>query len=217
MQPTQYSSAKDVAIMLNNLCNYEKYFDYSKIFIDEIKHPKDRITGLTNTNKLVKFYNGCDGGKTGFTNEAGFCLACTAKRGSMRLIAVVINEPDSKTRFKDCSNMLDFGFNNFSAKAVLSIENELDFKVQILNGKQEWVFIKPYKNFYVFGKKNVSENITIDFEPNSKVYAPIKKGECVGKLIIFNNNVKIGEVEAVASCDVLKMTYWDYVKNLAVL
>lgn len=216
MQATQYSSAKDVAIMLKNLCRYEKYFTFSQIYLDEIEHSGNRKTQLTNTNKLVKFYNGCDGGKTGFTNEAGYCLACTAKRGSMRLISVVIKEPDSKTRFKDCTVMLDYGFNNFSAKTVLSCDTDLDLKVQVLNAKEDWVFIRPQNDFNVFGKKNTQENITIDFEPKNKLFAPLKKGDVVGKLIVYKDSVKIGEVNAVSSIDVEKMTYWDYVKNLAI-
>ena len=84
----QYSCAKDVAIMLKELLSHEEYYQFGKVWLDKFNHPKGRFTEITNTNKLVRFYDGCDGGKTGFTNQAGFCLAATAKRNGLRVISV---------------------------------------------------------------------------------------------------------------------------------
>ena len=215
MKPTQYSCAKDVAIMMRELAKHEQYFKYSTIFLDEIEHSNNRKTTLTNTNKLVKFYNGCDGGKTGFTSEAGYCLAATAKRGAMRVISVVINECDSKTRFKDVSSMFDYAFNNFTTKAVLSDKENLEIKAKISNGKQEYVQIRPKHSFYLFGAKAQKFNISVDFCPYL-IKAPIRAGDEVGELIIYRDNVKIKEIKAVASCDVDKKGYLDYVKQLIV-
>ena len=97
----QYSCAKDVAIMLRHLLKFEKYYEYGTVWTDKFSHPEGRFTEITNTNKPVRFYDGCDGGKTGFTNQAGFCLAATAKRNDLRVIAVVIGEENSKQRFDD--------------------------------------------------------------------------------------------------------------------
>ena len=79
-KPTQYSCAKDVALMFRNLLKFENYFNYSKIWLEDFVHPDNRTTSMTNTNKLLKKYKLCDGGKTGFTNEAGFCFTATAKK-----------------------------------------------------------------------------------------------------------------------------------------
>lgn len=84
-----YSSAKDVAIMLSELSKHDLYHTYSQVWLEDYRHPDGRTTTFTNTNKLIRFYEGCDGGKTGFTNEAGFCLAATAKKNGVRVISVI--------------------------------------------------------------------------------------------------------------------------------
>lgn len=212
MKPTQYSSAKDVAIMLGELIKYDKYFSYSKIYLDEFSHG-DRITQMTNTNKLVKFYNGCDGGKTGFTNEAGFCLAATAKRGSTRLISVVLGESDSKKRFADVSALFNYGFDNYSSKCILTTESK-NFQTKIKNGKKEYIDVVPEKNIYVFGLNNQNDNIKIEFTAD-EVSAPIKKGEKVGVFTVYSNDVKTGEYDAVSFSDIEKLGYDDYIKKIA--
>ncbi|MBR2904048.1 MAG: D-alanyl-D-alanine carboxypeptidase [Clostridia bacterium] len=115
----QYSCAKDVAIMLNELTSYEEYFRFGKIWTDKFAHPEGRFTEITNTNRLVRFYDGCDGGKTGFTNQAGFCLAATAKRDNMRVISVVIGEESSDNRFHDVRTMFDYAFANYKVEPVV--------------------------------------------------------------------------------------------------
>ena len=104
----QYSCAKDVAVMFSELIKHKAYFNYSGIWMDEISHPKGRITQISNTNKLIRFYSGCDAGKTGYTSEAGHCLAASAKRNGMRLISVIISAPDGKTRFKEASSLFNY-------------------------------------------------------------------------------------------------------------
>ncbi len=214
MRPTQYSSAKDVAFMLKSLIRHDDYFKFSMIYLDEIEHDGGRKTTLTNTNKLIKQYVGCDGGKTGFTGEAGFCLAATAKRGAMRLIAVVIKENDGKTRFKDVCNMFDFGFANYTSKIVLDKNVPLEIKVKVMGGKQSYVEILPEKNFGVFGKKNQKDDIKIDFSPYGKINAPLKIGDRVGILTIYKSGIKIGEVDAVSACSVKEKLFFDYVFDI---
>lgn len=214
-KPTQYSSAKDVAIMLSELIKYPSYFKYSSIYLDEIEHSAGRKTQMTNTNKLIKYYNGCDGGKTGFTNEAGFCLAATAQRGAMRLISVVIGEKDSKVRAKDTSALFDYGFNNFTLKCVLSVEGSDENTVAVRGGKDKYVCVVPEKNFYVFGKKNAKENIKTQCVLDKKIQAPLKKGDCIGKYYIYKDNVQIGECNAVCKQDVNKAGFIDYAREIA--
>ena len=199
--------------MLCELLKHELYYKYSGIFLDELTHPDGQKTTLTNTNKLVRFYEGCDGGKTGFTNEAGYCLAATAKRGNMRIISVIINEPDSKTRFAECSQLFNYAFNNFSSKMVLNKDNIYEVKAHVEKGKEEYVEIAPKDNFFVFGERNKDQKITLDFIPN-KVCAPVYKGDPIGKFIIYKEGVSIGEVPAIAVTDVLKITVFDIIKSI---
>ncbi|MBR2337551.1 MAG: D-alanyl-D-alanine carboxypeptidase [Clostridia bacterium] len=212
-KPTQYSSAYDVAIMLSKLIRHKQYFEYSSIWMDEISHGKDRVTGLTNTNKLVRFYEGCDGGKTGFTQESGFCLAATAKRGGLRLISVVINASDSKGRFADVSNMFDYGFENFTNKMVVDSSKPLDVTVKIEKSKKSSINVAPKENVFIFCERTNKDKITIDFEPY-EIKAPISCGDVVGKLKVFKNSVEFKSVDVISLEDVLEKTYFDYIKDI---
>ena len=199
--------------MLSKLIRHKEYFNFSNVWMDEINHSKGRVTGLTNTNKLVKFYDGCDGGKTGFTQESGFCLAATAKRGSLRLISVVINACDSKSRFADVSNMFDYGFNTFTNKMIVDKAKPLDIDVKIEKSKQDKICIAPKEDVYLFTERNSKDNITIDFSPLSAC-APVKKGDVVGKLKIYKNNVEYKVVDVISLEDVNKKTYFDYILDI---
>ncbi|MFQ7078228.1 MAG: D-alanyl-D-alanine carboxypeptidase family protein [Christensenellaceae bacterium] len=119
-----------------NACGafHEEYFTFSKIWMDKFQHPQGRYTEISNTNRLVRFYEGCDGGKTGFTNQAGFCLAATAKRGGMRLIAVVIGEDSSDHRFGDTRTMLDYAFATYTLKTVVDENNPLSETAAVSGG-----------------------------------------------------------------------------------
>ena len=205
-KPMQYSSAKDIALIFKELVKYPNYFEYSNIWLDKIDH-KNNSTEITNTNKLVKFYEGCDGGKTGFTNEAGFCLTATAKRGNMRLIAVVIGSPTSKDRFSEVSTMLNYGFNNYVNKAVVDVNSYSNEYVKVKNGQESQVEIVPKNNFYVFSKKGEEDNILLEQNLN-KVSAPVKKGQKVGEITVYKNGVEVGKVDLVSSKDVKKLNYF---------
>ena len=213
-KPTQYSSAKDVSVMLSKLITHKEYFGFSKIWTDEITHNAGRKTGLTNTNKLVRFYHGCDGGKTGFTSESGFCLAATAKRGALRLIAVAIDSPDSKTRFAEVSSMFNYGFDNFTSKMAVDSSKPLEIKAEVDKGVKEKVKIIPENDVFVFGEKSKKQNVTIDFKPD-KICAPIKSGEKAGELIVFKDNVEYKRVNVLAAEDIAKKTYFAYIKDIA--
>lgn len=213
-KPTQYSSAKDVSVMLSKLITHKEYFRFSKIWTDEITHNAGRKTGLTNTNKLVRFYDGCDGGKTGFTSESGFCLAATAKRGALRLIAVAIDSPDSKTRFAEVSSMFNYGFDNFTSKMAVDSSKPLEIKAEVDKGVKEKVKIIPENDVFIFGEKSKKQNVTIDFKPD-KICAPIKSGEKAGELIVFKDNVEYKRVNVLAAEDIAKKTYFVYIKDIA--
>ncbi len=192
----QYSCARDVALMLKALLNHEEYYDFGKVWLDKFQHPKGRYTEITNTNKLVRFYEGCDGGKTGFTNEAGFCLAATAKRGNMRIISVVIGEESSANRFEDVRTMFDYAFANYAVTPIFEGGNPLESQVKVEGGKKERVAAYPKRSAYAFVKKGEKPNVTVELQLK-KVKAPVEKEEELGELVVFKEGV---EVDRVAVC-----------------
>lgn len=210
----QYSCAKDVAIMLSALLKHEQYFEFGKVWMDKFAHPKGRYTEITNTNKLIRYYDGCDGGKTGFTNEAGFCLAATALRGEMRVISVVIGEETSANRFDDTRTLFDYAFCNYSMQPVLSTEMPLEENCKVRGGKQEEVLIYPKRNVYALTKRGEKSNYTIE-KRLYLVKAPVKKGETIGEAILFKDGIEVDRVELCAATDIQRATVFDGVKKIA--
>lgn len=196
-KPTQYSCAKDVAVMLDKLISHKDYFTFSTIYTDELVHPDGQNTMLTNTNKLVRFYKGCDGGKTGYTDDAGFCLAATAKRGALRVVGVVIGEADSKTRFKDVSGLFDHAFNNYTTKVLFDKDEYIDETVKVVCGVNDILKLKTSESIYSFDKKGSKHEYTVSVEITERLKAPVKEGEKVGTLTVFKDGAEY------RSCDVL--------------
>lgn len=210
---SQYSCAKDVGIMLSNLIKHPHYFTCANVWMEDFQHPSGRVTGMTNTNKLVRFYDGCDGGKTGYTSEAKHCLAATAKRGDTRVIAVVVGANDSQTRFKEVSEMFNYAFANYESKVYVDGNTKLD-SVVVQGGKQDTLDVVAENKLVAFGKKgNVDYEVQVELPESIK--APVKQGDVVGiaKLLDSNKNV-VGQVNLLAKNDVAAKSYWDYVKDI---
>lgn len=210
----QFSCAKDVAKMFSELLKYDKYYNFSKIWMDKIYHDEEKFTEIANTNKLIRYYDGCDSGKTGYTSESGHCLTASAKRNGMRLISVIIKAPSSKTRFADCSNLFNYGFANFENKMIIDNKKPLDVKITVENGKIDVIKVQAEKPFFSFGIKGKKDSFDVDFIPNKKVIAPINVGDCVGKLEIYKDSVLIGEVNVVSMENVEKEGFFDVVTKI---
>lgn len=208
---SQFSCARDVAVMFANLIKYPHYFQCSSVWMEDFQHPQGRVTGMTNTNKLVRFYQGCDGGKTGFTNEAMHCLAATAKRGDTRVIAVVVGAPSSKVRFGEVSGMFDYAFANYQNKVYVNA-NEVLQSAKVAGGKTEveGVVGKPLCAFGKKGENNCSVEVTVE-----ELHAPIKCGEKIGMVRLLDGEKVVEQVDLVAKNDVEKKSFWDYVKEIA--
>ncbi|MBQ3166147.1 MAG: D-alanyl-D-alanine carboxypeptidase [Clostridia bacterium] len=206
---TQYSSAKDVAFMLKSLLNHTLYFKYSNIWLDKIVHPDGSATTLTNTNKLIRFYDGCDGGKTGFTNESKYCLAATAKRGDTRLITVVIGENDSKTRFSDVKNFFERGFSNYLTKIVLDKNVSLEEKLYSPFVKGEWIDVYPEENLCAFCQKGETSDFKYKVNLTNPMSKTIKNGDVVGEIILFKNGVECSRTEAIVRDEIDLINYGD--------
>ncbi len=213
-QAGQFSCAKDVSIMFSELLSHEEYFKFSKIWTDVVLHPNDRKTEISNTNKLIRFYQGCDSGKTGFTNEAGHCLTASALRNNMRLIAVVINAPSSKERFADVSNMFNYGFANYTIKKIVDDTKPLDIKIKVDGGKQDILEVVVEKPIFILTKKHEKKSFEFNFELKSKIIAPITKGDILGKLKIFENGIQIDSVNVLANEDIKQKTYFDIIQDI---
>lgn len=199
--------------MLLQLITHPHYFTCASIWMEDFVHPGGRITGMTNTNKLVRFYEGCDGGKTGYTSEAQHCLAATAKRGDTRVVAVVVGAPDSKTRFREVSEMFNYAFANYQNKVYMSVDTPLE-EVSVTGGKQSTVKVAANGTLHAFGKKGESD-YTVQTEIAQSVKAPVAMGQVVGfaRLVDGNGN-EVDRVDIVATNSVEQKSFWDYVQEI---
>lgn len=213
-KPGQYSCAGDVAKMFSELIKHQDYFKFSKIWTDRFYHDDEKFTLITNTNKLIRFYTGCEGGKTGYTSEAGHCLVAYANKNDMQLISVIIGAPDSKTRFKEASDMFNFGFSEYVNKKVVDSSVPLSVKANVLGGKKDSVELVADKSFYLFSSKNQKRSVEINFIPNKNIKAPIKKGDLLGEIIIYENNIEIGKLKALSNEDIENKTYFDIIYDI---
>lgn len=208
-----YSSAYDSAIILSELASHDIYHNYSTIWMQDLVHPSGRVTGLTNTNRLIRYYSGCDGGKTGSTNEAGCCLAATAKRDDMRLMSVVVGAKNSQTRFNECSQLFNYGFANFENVLLVDASKSVG-QASVSKGKTSAVELYPSQNYYALVKKNEESPFAVEFELSSLVKAPVSEGENVGKITISKNGVVTKEIAVVTRVAVEKLGYLDTLKKI---
>ncbi len=206
--PEQYSCAQDCAIVLKEVAEHDLYHKYSTIWLDELIHPSGRKTELVNTNRLIRYYEGCDSGKTGSTNEAGCCLSASAKRNNMRLISVVIGASNSQTRFNECTKLFNYGFANFESKTILdSLTPVMNLKVN--KGKCDNVDIFAKDNFAVVVKKGDQHDYEVTFENPEKVNAPTKNGDVIGKAIISKNGNVLEEIDLIIKNDIAELSLKD--------
>lgn len=205
-----YSSAKDVAIMSRELSmKYPKIHDYASIWMEDIIHTTKQGSKqftLSNTNKLIRHYQGATGLKTGSTSKAKFCLSATAQRNGIQLIAVVMGAPDSKARVKDAAKLLDYGF----ANCIIYEDKDSSSKLSDIfvgQGMEKSVKIEaaePFRYVFVDGKER---EVTSKVEVQEKLKAPVKKGQEVGVIHYLCNEKEIGTVILKAANNVEKMTY----------
>lgn len=200
-----YSTSRDMSIIAKELVKHEKVLEFTKVYEDYLRENTDRKIWLVNTNKLVRFYDGVDGLKTGYTANAGYCMTATAKKDGMRIIAVVMGEETSKIRNQEVSEMLDYAFAQYKLTNIFTKKNIGKYKVE--NGKQEYVNITPINEATILKKK--SEKIgNITYNVNVKtIKAPIKKGDKVGTLDIKENNKKIKTINLTVSENIDKANF----------
>lgn len=212
-----YTTARDIAIMSRELITkYPKILEYSSIWMENITHVTRQGSsefGLTNTNKLIRSYEGCVGLKTGSTSIAKYCLSAVAKRNGITLIAVVMAAPDYKVRFKDAASMLNYGF----SKCSLYIDKKMQAlpEVPVRKGKEKTVPLTYQKQFQYLSTdgQNISD-VKRKLRIHREVDAPIKKGSKAGEMIYSAGDRELGRVDILYDKTVPKATYMDALKTV---
>ena len=205
-----FSSARDIAIMSRELLKHEKIFEFTTIWMDSLRDGKFQ---LSNTNKLIRFYNGANGLKTGSTSVAKNCISASALRDGMQLIAVVMAAPTSAQRFADAKKLLDYGFANFEVKKVVNSGDEYG-KVKVFKGMKGEVCAVAKDNFSALIKKGEGDKIATEVNIQSDINAPVKRLDKIGEISILKGENRIGTVNIVSFEDVEKLTYYAMLSKL---
>jgi len=198
------TSAHDIALMSRELLkNHPDIKKFTTIWMDTVR---DGAFGLSNTNKLVRFYSGCTGLKTGFTSGAGYCLSASAQRDGMELIAVVMGCETSKERTAACKSMLDYGFANFAA-VVPELTEEI--RLPVVLGSQGTVKLIPEGALGLLVDKAQKNSVSTEFSVEESVTAPVSKGQRLGTLTIKTGDKTLAQIPLVAESDVTRLSWWD--------
>ena len=205
------TSAYDIAVMSRQLLKYHPDIKkFTTIWMDTVR---DGAFGLSNTNKLVRFYNGATGLKTGFTDQAGYCLSASAQRDGMELIAVVMGCETSAERFAACKSMLDYGFANF---ALISPQFKGDLEIPVKLGSRQTVKAVPGEEGQLLIDKSQKDMVTTDFTLEESVAAPVSRGQRLGTMTIRAGEQILAQIPLVAENGVSRLTWSDlFVKLLS--
>lgn len=201
------TSARDIAIMSRELIRHEKITEYSSIWMDTVRNGE---FGLTNTNRLVRFYRGATGLKTGSTAKAGFCISATAERDGMTLICVIMAAPTRDVRNASASALLDYGFANFAVYrgAAKTVEN-----IKVTGGVKESCNAS-YGEFATIVSKSDLGRVEQTVELPETLSAPIRKGDCVGTVVYSLNGQQLGTCGITADEDVKQIGFWDLILQI---
>ncbi|MEG2786495.1 MAG: D-alanyl-D-alanine carboxypeptidase family protein [Romboutsia sp.] len=203
-----YTSAHDIAIMSKELLKHEKITKYLTTWMDQIVVGKKRVAiGLANTNKMIKHYQGATGVKTGFTQEAKYCLSASAKRGETHLVAATLGSPTTQERFKDASSLLSYGFANYESVklcskgdtiATLTLDKAQDNKVNLIAKEDLSALIK----------KGESKDFTKKIDVNKNLKLPVQAGTKLGSISIYKGDKQVGKVDLINEKDINKASYF---------
>ena len=198
----QRTTARDVARMSAELFSHELYYEYSRIWLDEIDHFDGRATQLTNTNRLIRLYEGCDGGKTGSTQEAGACLTATARRGDMRLIAVVLGAPSGSARFDTAASMLDYGFANYRLYPVAARGTHIRGGLPVAGGDASTMPLRLDDSLTLLIQKGEEQDIVLSANLPESVEAPVAEGARIGTVDVLRGGKIVARLPVVAAATV---------------
>ena len=207
-----YSCAYDQAIALKTVLSHDLYHTYSSIWMEDFTHPSGRITQMTNTNKLSRFYDGCIGGKTGSTNEAKYCLAVGAERNNTQFISVVLGAENSKNRFALSSELLNYGFANYESETIFSNANLIDKHIKI-KGSNNTIQLKVEREYSLIKEKNTPVNFSINYHlPNN--LNKVKENDVVGTAEIVVDGIVVDTINILSCSTYSEPTVWEYFKEI---
>lgn len=190
-EDNHYSSARDVAIMSRELIKHKTIFNYTSIWMDTLRGGKFQ---LANTNKLIRFYEGANGLKTGSTSKALCCLSATAKRNDMQLIAVVLGAPTSAERFSSAKSLLDYGFANYAVNTQVTAGDEIE-RVHVEKGVDNEVSVVAADTYSTLVKKGQEDNVTKEIILDEQITAPLEAGEKLGTMKISRDGETLAEID----------------------
>ena len=207
-----YTTAADVAKMSRELIErFPQILNYSSIWMEEITHVTQKGSKpftLTNTNKLIRGYEGCVGLKTGSTSKAKYCVSAVAKKNDLTMLAVVMGAPDYKVRFADAASLFQYGFSSCS----IYIDRERDPlpELSVVYGKQDTAELEYAEEFrYLATGGTVIGEVEKTIELPEEVQAPIQKGECAGRVVYKADGEELGSVAILYGADVARAGMWD--------
>lgn len=184
-----YSSAYDMSQIARELLKHPTILNYTSLYEDYLNKPDGSKTWLVNTNKLVRFYNGVDGLKTGYTGVAGYCLTATALKNNIRFISVVMGEPTSENRSSDTTSLLNYGFSNYKLNTIVTTKDIVG-ETNVKKGKKDKIQLVPLDDVTDLIKHNEQKDYT--YKVNKKeIVAPVKNGDVVGNLEVIDNNGRL--------------------------
>ncbi len=208
---THLTTAKDIGIMSCELLKYDFIRDYTTVWMDSLRDGK---TELVNTNKLVRFYSGTTGLKTGTTAKAGCCVSASAEREGLHLVAVVMGSDNSNDRFNTAKAMLNWGFSNYSC-ITPKISKKYAKKVEVIGGKESFIKPEMLSISPVIVKKGEEEKIEVKVKMEECLEAPVVEKQTIGNIIIMIDGKKVAEHKITAKNSVEKLGLWGYMKKLA--
>lgn len=208
-----YSSAYDIAVLSRELMKYELIRSFTGKYQDYLRKDSEKPFWLVNTNKLVRFYDGADGIKTGYTSEAKFCLSASAVRDGMRLIAVVMGAPSTKVRNAEVTQLLDYSFAQYMNYPLIK-KGDLIGTLQIEKGMESKVDVIAPQPFSVLVKRGSNtEEIHYELDMDESVKAPVVQGQPIGKLMIYQGDSLMKEYELLAPATIERSSWWKLLKR----
>ena len=199
---SQYTTARDVMTLCCEIAKHPAYHTYASVWIDTLTHPGGRVTDLTTTNRLVRFYQGVDGFKTGSTDAAKYCLAATAEKGGMRLVAIVLGTPVSQTRFDEARAMLDYGFATYQRTTIANAGDLLGEQLAVRGGSAEKVDLMLGSGLSMLLRNGQQSDLSLELSLPESVDAPIAQGDVLGTVRVLLGGQVIAKLNCVAAYDV---------------
>jgi len=209
----QYSTAQDTAIILNEISKYEMYQNDCKIWMDKLIHPSGRETELVNTNRLVRYYPNCKTGKTGYTDEAGYCLSSTAEKDNLKLTCVVLGCDSSADRFSDSVALYNKAFANYKSEKIIDKDLPIENDIVVKRGKSDRIQVVAESDYYLTIPRQ-GEDYTIEYNVKRDLSAPIKRGDVVGAANIVVDGEVVATINLIADMDIDKESYIDIVNRV---